>query len=160
MAMDSIDVAVAGQGELSQAQRFYQSRGYGGAAIVSSDHVVVARAGACIVGVGRLCREDGLLWVRGMQIEPRYQRRGIGSMILRQLEHAIRDRWCCCLPYGHLVGFHRQAAFEPAAGDLPPALGARLGNYLARGLDVLAMVRTVPVPARVPLDPASPLGAP
>jgi len=157
--MDSIDVAVAGQGELSQAQRFYQSRGYGGAAIVSSDHVVVARAGACIVGVGRLCREDGLLWLRGMQIEPRYQRRGLGSMILRQLEHAIGDRWCCCLPYGHLVGFYRQG-FEPAAGDLPPALGARLGNYRARGLDVLAMVRAVSVQRRDRTDPAPPRGAP
>ncbi|MGY1411256.1 GNAT family N-acetyltransferase [Luteimonas sp. A611] len=123
------------------AQRFYESRGYGGAAIVPSDFVVLAKEQDGIVGVGRLCQEQELLWLRGMQVEPRLQRQGIGAKILQRLDQEIDSRWCCCLPYEHLVGFYRRAGFEQAADNLPPALSARLANYLSRGLRVAAMVR-------------------
>ncbi|WP_454261316.1 GNAT family N-acetyltransferase [Pseudoxanthomonas mexicana] len=141
--MTDIDVAVAEKNELPAAQRFYESRGYGGAAVVPSDFVVRAKERDRIVGVGRLCQEHGLLWLRGMQVDPQFQRQGIGARILGRLDQEIGNRWCCCLPYDHLVNFYRQAGFEPATESLPMALGERLDSYLSRGLKVVAMVRTV-----------------
>jgi GNAT superfamily N-acetyltransferase len=139
--MTDIDVSVAEKNELHVAQRFYESRGYGGAAVVPSDFVVLAKERDRIVGVGRLCQEQELLWLRGMQVEPQFQRQGIGARILGRLDQEIGNRWCCCLPYDHLVNFYRQARFERAAENLPIALGERLDSYLSRGLKIVAMVR-------------------
>ena len=139
--MKDIGIAVANMSELPEAQRFYESRGYGGTDIVPSDFVVLAKAQGKIVGIGRLCQEQELLWLRGMQVEPQLKRQGVGAMILQRLEREIGGRWCCCLPYDHLVSFYRQAGFELAVEDLPQALSTRLANYLSRGLRVVAMVR-------------------
>ena len=139
--MAGIDIVVADKDEVLRAQQFYESREYGGAAVTPSDFVVLAKARGRIVGVGRLCQEQDLLWLRGMQVESQFQRRGIGTNILHRLDQEIGGRWCCCLPYNHLVSFYRQAGFELAVDNLPLALAARLASYLSRGLKVVAMVR-------------------
>lgn len=59
--MTDIDVVVACKDELVPAQRFYDSRRYGGAAIAPSDFVTLAKRQEEIVGVGRLCQERELL---------------------------------------------------------------------------------------------------
>ena len=140
-----IKIAVAEKQELPAAQAFYESRGYGGAPIVSSDFVVIARHQGAIVGIGRLCQEQDLLWLRGMQVSPELQRQGLGGQILHRLDLEIGARWCCCLPYSHLIEFYRRARFEQAHTNLPPALSLRLSGYLARGLSVVAMVRSAGV---------------
>ena len=127
------------------AQTFYESRGYGGAPIVPSDFVVIAKHQGAIVGIGRLCQEQDLLWLRGMQVSPELQRQGLGGQILHRLDLEIGARWCCCLPYSHLIEFYRRARFEQAHTNLPPALSLRLSGYLARGLSVVAMVRSAGV---------------
>ena len=140
--MTDIEVVVANKDELQAAQQFYELRGYGGAAIVPSDFVVLTKHNGEIVGVGRLCEEQDLLWLRGMQVKPAFQRRGVGTRILQRLNLEIGGRWCCCLPYDHLVNFYRQAGFELVVKNLPAPLGARLASYHARGLRVVAMVRS------------------
>jgi len=139
--MAAIEVVAANPTEFPAAQDFYESRGYGGAAIKPSDFVVLAKRRDRIVGVGRLCQEGDLLWLRGMQVEPELQRQGVGSRILNLLSQEIGARSCCCLPYGHLVSFYQQASFRPASGLLPPAMETRLASYLDRGLNVVAMLR-------------------
>ena len=127
--------------EYPAAQAFYESRGYGGAAIEPSDFVVLAKGHGRVVGIGRLCQEGDLLWLRGMQVEPELQRSGVGSRILAKLAEEIAGRTCCCLPYGHLVSFYQQAGFQLANPPLPTAMESRLASYLARGLNVVAMVK-------------------
>ena len=83
--MTDIEVVVANKDELQAAQQFYELRGYGGAAIVPSDFVVLTKHNGEIVGVGRLCEEQDLLWLRGMQVKPAFQRRGVGTRILQRL---------------------------------------------------------------------------
>ena len=142
-----IEIAVAEKQELPSAQGFYESRGYGGAPIVSTDFVVIAKHQGKIVGIGRLCQEHDLLWLRGMQVSPELQRQGIGGQILRRLDSEIGARWSCCIPYSHLIEFYRRARFEQAHGNIPPALSLRLSSYLERGLSVVAMVRNTGVTA-------------
>lgn len=139
--MADVDIVVATEDKVPAAQRFYESCGYRGAAIAPSDFVVLAMQYDELVGIGRLCQEQELLWLRGMQIDPRCQRRGIGTRILRRLGQEIGNRWCCCLPCSHLVDFYRSAGFEQAEDHLPAALEARLRNYLSHGLKVVEMVR-------------------
>lgn len=129
--------------EFADAQRFYDACGYGGAAIVPTDAVILAREQERIVAIGRLCHEGGLLCLRGMQVHQDFQRQGLGTQVLRELERAIGDTACYCLPYGHLVTFYAQAGFARVGPDeLPELLRERLANNLQRGLDVIAMRRT------------------
>jgi GNAT superfamily N-acetyltransferase len=139
--MTDIHLAIANEGDLLAAQQFYESRGYGGAAIAPSDFVVLAKRHDEIMGIGRLCQEQELLWLRGMQVEPEFQRQGIGTRILQRLVQEIGDQWCCCLPYDHLTDFYQQAGFVQVKENLPLALRSRLASYLARGLKVVAMVK-------------------
>jgi len=139
--MVQIDIVVAAAEELPSVGKSYASQGYTGARIEASDFVVVGTQNGEIVGVGRLCQGEQLLWLRGMQVKSNLQRRGVGKKILRRLEQEIGSRWCCCVPYRHLIDFYRQAGFEEATGCLPPPLQTRLASYLSRGLKVVAMVR-------------------
>jgi len=139
--MAHIQIVDAGPDDLPAAQRFYDSRRYGGAAIRPSDFVVLARHQEQIVGIGRLSREHDLLWLRGMQVQPEFQRSGVGTRILDRLSEEIGPRWCCCLPYDHLVAFYRRGGFGVPIGELPPPLSARLQGYRSGGLQVVAMVR-------------------
>ena len=143
----SITVAPAKASELEAAQKFYESRGYGGAAITPNDFVVLAKDHDRIVGVGRLTQEHGNLWLRGMQVEPTLQRNGIGSRILHLLESEIGSRVCCCLPYRHLRDFYGKAGFELQTDGLPEQMASRLASYLKGGLDVIAMIRPAQVTA-------------
>ncbi len=140
--MGRIKIVVASEHQLGAAQAFYAARGYGGDPITSSDFVLLAQHSDEIIGVARLCQEQNLLWLRGMQIDPSFRRQRIGTRLLERLEQEIKEEWCCCLPYSHLVDFYRQAGFEPVDADLPPALRSRLESYVSRGLDVVAMVRS------------------
>ncbi len=139
--MEDIDIVVADGYEMRKAQDFYDSQGYGGAPVAPSDFVVLAKYRDQIVGAGRLCLEQEHLWLRGMQVEPKFQRRGLGTKILQRLDHEIGGRMCCCLPHDHLVAFYMRAGFEPVVEALPTALSVRLASYLARGLKVVAMMR-------------------
>ena len=139
--LKNVGVETAREDELVEAQRFYDSRGYGGAAIEPSDIVVLAKHGSKIVGIGRLCQEDGFISLRGMQVSPEFQRQGLGSSILQRLENELGSNPCYCLPYEHLLTFYRQAGFEHVTVDLPQILHQRLTEYSTRGLAVVAMFR-------------------
>ena len=139
--LKNVGVETAKENELVEAQRFYDSRGYGGAAIETTDIVVLAKHENEIVGIGRICQEDGFLCLRGMQVRPEFQRQGLGSRILQQLEHELGPNPCYCLPYEHLRTFYGQAGFKQLATNLPLILDQRLAEYSARGLAVVAMFR-------------------
>ena len=139
--LKNVGVETARENEIVDAQRFYDSRGYGGAAIEPTDIVVLAKHGGKIVGIGRLCQEDGFISLRGMQVSPEFQRQGLGSSILQRLENELGLNACYCLPYEHLMTFYRQAGFEQVSTNLPLILDQRLTEYSNRGLGVVAMFR-------------------
>ena len=139
--LKNVDVETARENELVEAQRFYDSRGYGGAAIETTDIVVLAKHGSQIVGIGRLCQDGGFICLRGMQVSPEFQRQGLGSRILQQLENELGPNPCYCLPYEHLLTFYGQAGFKQLSTNLPPILDQRLTEYANRGLAVVAMFR-------------------
>lgn len=56
--------------------------GYGGG-VAAVDTVYVAECGRALVGAVRRTEEHGVLLLRGMQVEPGHQRKGIGTQLLR-----------------------------------------------------------------------------
>lgn len=111
------------------AQDFYSRVGYH--AQIAPDSVVVgAKVDAKIIGAVRLCTEENDLLLRGMMIDPAWQRQGIGTLMIRQLEKHIDHRDCYCLPHDWLRGFYGQVGFReisPAAA--PTHLQARYQLY-------------------------------
>lgn len=136
-----LDITIVPPRALAQVRAFYEQVGYGGGA-TEKDRVLVARIGESLVGAVRLCQEHGVTVLRGMHIAPACQHQGIGRALLARCVPWLEGGEAFCLPYAHLVGFYREAGFEPLPkAALPPFLRARLEGYLGTGQQVLAMRR-------------------
>jgi GNAT superfamily N-acetyltransferase len=141
-----VEIAVGREGELAEVAAFYEECGYDGA-IGASDMILLARVASQLVGVVRLCTEESVTVLRGMQVHRRYQRRGIGSQLLDACVPFLDARPSFCLPYSHLVSFYGAVSFEVAQpSQLPSFLAARFALYLAEGRDVLPMHRMIMKP--------------
>lgn len=130
--------------ELAAVRAFYERAGYGGGA-ADADLTFAAKVGDRLVGVVRLCEEDGIIVLRGMHIDPACQRQGIGRALLMHCAPHLDAGAAYCLPYAHLAGFYGQAGFVPVEPEaIPVFLRKRLAAYLASGQQVLAMHRASP----------------
>jgi len=118
--------------EYDQVRALYKTCGYGGG-LIDSDRVVVAGDGKIVAAV-RICRENDVLILRGMQVKQEYQRKGIGLAMLRFLQNQMDMSGCFCLPYKHLVNFYAQIGFEEISPkDAPSFLAGRLEKYRGNG---------------------------
>jgi hypothetical protein len=77
--------------ELAEVRAFYTECGYRGG-VSSEDTIVATTIGNRIIGVVRLCPEEGVLVLRGMEVRLEHQRRGIGSLMLRELDKLLGKR--------------------------------------------------------------------
>lgn len=126
---------------LQRIRAFYAQAGYGGG-VSALDTVLAASAGDRLLGAVRLCEEHGVIVLRGMFVAADAQRQGIGRALLAECLPWLDRGEGFCLPYDHLVGFYREAGFEPVPmAALPPFLQQRLAAYLAKGQRVLGMRR-------------------
>ncbi len=129
----SIEVRRATPEDISRALNFYAEQRYGGG-IRPEDAVLLAERDGDLVGIVRLAAEEGVIVLRGMQVHPRFQRQGIGEILLLAVAKELDGRDCFCLPYAHLVGFYGGIGFrviEPA--EAPTFLRLRLERYRNRG---------------------------
>ncbi len=146
----TVMVRLAKSSDLPQVASLYHEAGYGGG-IDGNDEVFVATSNENLVGAVRLCSEDGVIVLRGMQVSGAFQRQGIGAQLLRACTLHLDRGPSFCLPYSHLAEFYGTASFETVrATELPDFLAKRLHLYLARGQDVIAMRRHKPRHAFLP----------
>jgi GNAT superfamily N-acetyltransferase len=104
----------------------YSSVEYKGG-ITDEDRGFLASIEGKPVGAVRLCIEDGVLVLRGMMIDPAYQRQGIGTALLKALDPAIGNRRCYCINPPHLKPFYGSIGFvEIEKKDAPSFLVERL----------------------------------
>lgn len=118
--------------DVPRALEFYAERGYGGG-IAAKDAVLLAERDGNLVGIVRLAPEEGEIVLRGMQVHPSVQRRGIGTELLAAVARELGDRSCFCIPYAHLRKFYGGIGFatiEPP--QAPPFLASRVAGYRDR----------------------------
>ncbi|MYM27642.1 GNAT family N-acetyltransferase [Duganella sp. CY15W] len=139
MAWRQISIGVATEAELAAVAGLYQTVGYGGG-VSATDVTLCAKEGTRLAGAVRLCKEEGVMVLRGMHVHPDFQRQGIGSLLLTHCIPYLSQGESYCLPYDHLVQFYEQAGFRIAAvAGVPPFLAERLKDYLASGQQIVAM---------------------
>jgi GNAT superfamily N-acetyltransferase len=127
--------------ERLRVEAFYRDRNYRGF-LDPEATVVVAQCGSDLIGVGRVQSECGHVVLRGMRVDPPFQRRGIGARILDRLVADVGDRACYCIPYTHLREFYRRAGFADLdLRSAPSFLRDRVLDYRAGRLDVILMRR-------------------
>ncbi|BDT60294.1 hypothetical protein MasN3_37880 [Massilia varians] len=136
-----IEICEASPLDVAGVVELYREAGYG-APVQPGDALIVAKAAGRVVGVVRLCSEEQVTVLRGMQVNQDFQRQGIGSRMLAACRPYLDRQQAFCLPYSHLVDFYSAARFEVVqSAELPDFLAHRLASYLAEGQQVLAMRR-------------------
>ncbi|WP_299413793.1 GNAT family N-acetyltransferase [Acaryochloris sp. IP29b_bin.148] len=127
--------------DLEKIKTFYRHCGYSGG-LKPEDWILMAGSNSQLVGVVRLCLEQNVLVLRGMQVLQVFQRQGIGKQLLQACTEQLENRTCYCIPWTHLRSFYRQGGFaEVSATEAPDFLQERFEGYLERGMKVSIMRR-------------------
>lgn len=139
--MSHVHIRVAHPTEFARLDTLYRTWGYQ-AGIAHADKVYVAQAADRTIGLVRRTREDTTTMLRGMHVDPAYQRRGVGDRLLSALVADLIDVECFCIPFAHLTLFYGRAGFVVVPEAAAPAfLRQWLHRYRAEGHDVLIMRR-------------------
>jgi len=126
---------------LHDLTRIYDVCGYGGK-IEADDTLFVAYLSGIAAGGVRLCNEEDVIVLRGMEILPRYRRQGLGLGLLAACKPALSEQTVYCLPYAHLVDFYATVGFSPIDIECAPYfLQARAADYAKTGKKIVAMCR-------------------
>lgn len=139
--MTRLAIRLAQPPEYPHVREAYARWGYGGD-VAAEDVVYVAEHAGRLIGAVRRTTEHGVVLLRGLYVDPTYQRRGVGTALLRAFVDGLCGTACYCVPRRHLEAFYGAAGFIVVAESAaPPFLAARVRDYRARGLDVLLMHR-------------------
>lgn len=129
--------------EINQAQEFYSSVGYT-TKIIPNDKVILAFHKHSVVGVVRLCCEENCYILRGMQIDPNYQRQKIGTHLIYVLNKYIGSQTCWCIPHSWLESFYNQIGFEKIDESKAPLfLRHRINQMRAEHPQLIIMVKNL-----------------
>jgi N-acetylglutamate synthase-like GNAT family acetyltransferase len=132
-----------------EVQAFYATMDYT-YPIDPNSTVVIARNGPQILGAVRLSYEERTQVLRGFMIHPNYERRGIGTLMLHELEKHMGSRDCFCLPHEWLAGFYQQAGFQRVPPEsLPPFLHQRWQELKDGPFPYVIAMRRAAVPSTI-----------
>ena len=136
-------VTMEPQSNFPKAQEFYSTVEYY-SEIQPSDIVFSAYENDDIIGVVRIAPENGSLVLRGMMIAPSHQRKGIGTLMIKELEKSIGDQDCYCIPHDWLEGFYGQIEFKKIVdNEAPQHLQERILENRKKYPHLIMMKRSV-----------------
>lgn len=117
-------------GSKGATRLFYRHVGYDGE-VRARDRVFVAREAGEIVGAVRLCTEWNEKVLRGMQVSPGWQQRGVGTKLLEVVVTALEGQSCFGIAPRRLDTFYlRRGNFRFIDRvDGPGFLQRRLDEY-------------------------------
>lgn len=98
---------------MAKIKAFYKKCGYGATdSVNSNDLILVAEINNVIVGIVRICKENGVKVLRGMQVAPEFRGHKTVGPALRD-ECGLRlGAECYCIAYAHLVSFYERIMFR------------------------------------------------
>ncbi len=139
-----MNIELANQDEFERLSKFYELCGYKGG-FKKDDTILVSKNNKKdeIVGVVRICNENGALVLRGMQVHPGYQSKGIGTLLLEECNKVISERECYVVPYSNLEELYSKIDFYTVfEKDIPYFITERVKKYRKMGIDVIVMKKS------------------
>jgi GNAT superfamily N-acetyltransferase len=125
--------------EYAEVLAHYKTCNYNGGA--ADEDIIAIAIDEVLIGAVRVCNEHCIQVLRGMQIKPEWQKKGIGSAMLKFVIDHVDMNGCYCLPYKHLRLFYASIGFEEIAPQNAPVfLAERLEKYLSSGNDIIIMM--------------------
>jgi N-acetylglutamate synthase-like GNAT family acetyltransferase len=138
---DTLRVRLAESDGRDRVNAFYASQGLS-VRVAEGERWVLAERSGRIIGVLRICIEEGHQVLRTVQVAAAHQRQGVGKQMLACAERAFEDAPCFCLPFSYLQDFYGRIGFVAIPiEDAPEHLRERLRGYLAQGRDMIVMRR-------------------
>ncbi len=123
---------------MREAVAFYETQGRESVPD-AVDTLVGMRDGSGIAALVRLCPEFGGQSLRSMQVRGGLQRRGLGSLLLREFIVEVKRREIgevLCMPYEHLEEFYARVGFVALSpfevGALPVGWWKRFDKHRNR----------------------------
>ncbi|MBU8923236.1 MAG: GNAT family N-acetyltransferase [Bacteroidales bacterium] len=124
-----------------EGEQFYKSVGYSGG-INDSDIVIISHQDTNVVGMTRLCEEEGVFVLRGLYVAEALRGTGIGTKLLQAASKSIGKRECWGVPFRNLLKFYSSAGFmECRESGAPEFLVERINKYISEGMDVVLVKR-------------------
>lgn len=132
------------------AKLFYSSLKYNYSPNGKQDIIIIGKnGGSSVVSATRLCEENGVAVLRGVQVRPGWQGVGIGTEMVTLVIHLAQcngnDRlWC--IPYAHLESYYNKFGFQGVVEGLAPMfLQDRIAGYRSQNPDqkFIIMARTL-----------------
>jgi GNAT superfamily N-acetyltransferase len=137
------------EGDLRPINDFYRRCGYDDIAH-RGEKVIIAKEQGSIIGVVRLCRDRGVLLLRGMEVAEGFRHRGVATRLLTKVQEAVGDGECYGISYAHLEKLYSGGGFDFLSdeGIAPMAVRSRLATYRQErpDCDYRIMVRRKRVP--------------
>ena len=131
------------QSNFVKAQEFYSTVEYY-SEIQPNDIVFSAYDKENIIGVVRIAPENKALVLRGMMIAPSHQRKGIGTLMIKELEKSIGSQDCYCITHDWLEGFYGQIGFKKVEDiQSPKHLQERITENRKKYPHLIMMKRSV-----------------
>jgi GNAT superfamily N-acetyltransferase len=121
--------------------RFFREAGFP-IAILPKDKGWGAWAGDRLVGCIALCHEAKTWILRGPEVMPPYQRRGVGAGLLHVALPTLQEHDCYCVAYPRLLRMYQRAGFRPCPlSDQPSFLRKRVAWLQETGWDLIILRR-------------------
>ena len=110
------------------------------ASIKEEDEIVAAYENDELIGLFRLCEENEVCVLRGFFVLRKYQRLGIGSMMMRVFENELSSRVCYLICRKYLNEFYGKIGFEICDKNIPDFLTKRKAGYNNVELNILVRI--------------------
>ncbi|OHB24063.1 MAG: hypothetical protein A2542_00440 [Parcubacteria group bacterium RIFOXYD2_FULL_52_8] len=136
--MQNVSIRQAQETEYALVTAFYSS--VGEVVVPAKDEIIlIANINQKIVGAIRLCREEGILVRRTLNVLPEHQKQGIGSRLFLAMDAIIGGETCYHLPYAHLQKYYESLGLRTISpSELPPHVHERFLTY-SKSFSVIAM---------------------
>ena len=136
-----VHIRVGDRLDCDRVNAFYSEEGHS-VRVFATERFVLAEDEQRLIGVVRLCLENGHAILRTMRVSESYRGQRIGTRMLEAFEDLVSERDCYCLPFAHLTDFYGRIGFTAIPIEQAPAhLQERYAGYRDSGADMLVMKR-------------------
>ena len=124
-----------------EVEAFYREQGYH-SGWSDSEKAFVCLVEGKIIGSVKVELLNGVATLRGMYIDQKYQRQGLGLRFLRHIEPVLNTRVAYCMPLTSAKEFYKYIGFaEVPSSEYPEFLQQRCKRYREHGYVISTMCR-------------------